>query len=67
VPLPDTTSYSSSFEISNPEYSVTIVKGSWKDWENNTLDHLKDWVADTIVAFQSDNTMAISADSLMAR
>jgi len=43
------------------------VKGSWKDWENNTLDHLKDWVADTIVAFQSDNTMAISADSLMAR
>ncbi len=67
VPLPYTASYSSSFEMGNPEYTATILKGSWKDWENNTMDHMKDWVADTIVAFHSDNTMVIGADSLMAR
>jgi hypothetical protein len=67
VTLPYTASYSSAFEMGNPDYTATILKGSWKDWENNTMDNMKDWVADTIVAFHSDNTMVRGADSLMAR
>jgi hypothetical protein len=66
VPLPYTANYSSSFEIGNPEFSATILNGSWKDWETNKLDNMKSWVADTIVAFHSDNRMIHGADSLMA-
>ncbi len=67
VVLAYTPSYSSSFELANPELAVPIVKGSWKDWENNTLDNMKDWVADTILAFLSDQTTVRGVDSLMAR
>lgn len=66
VALPYTASYSSSFEMGNPEFSATILNGSWKDWENNKLDNMKNWIADTIVAFHSDNTMIRGADSMMA-
>lgn len=66
VVLPYTAAYSSSFEPGNPEYSVTILQGSWKDWENNKMENMKSWVADTVVAFHSDNTMIKGADSLMA-
>jgi hypothetical protein len=61
-----TPAYSSSFEIGKPEYAAMIVQGSWKDWEMNTMDK-KNWLADTIVAFHSDNSMASGSDSLMAR
>ena len=67
VQLPYTASYSSDFEMGNSEHSATILKGGWKDWENNTMDNMKDWVADTIVAYHSDNSMVSGADSLMAR
>ncbi|MEI9809283.1 MAG: hypothetical protein WDO16_16245 [Bacteroidota bacterium] len=67
VPLPFTASYSSSFEIGNPAYSAMILQGSWKDWEKNTLDNMKSWVADTIVVFHSDDSMVQGADSLAAR
>jgi hypothetical protein len=67
VALPYTPSYSSSFKMGNPEYSAMILQGSWKDWENNTMDNMKSWIADTIVAFHSDNTMVKGADSLIAR
>ncbi|HEY6505822.1 MAG TPA: hypothetical protein VIZ28_17730 [Chitinophagaceae bacterium] len=67
VTLPYTAAYSSSFEAGNPEYSAMILQGSWKDWEKNTLDNMKSWVADTIVAFHSDNTMIMGADSMIAR
>lgn len=65
--LPYMPSYSSSFEMGNSEYSAMILQGSWKDWENNTMDNMKSWIADTIVAFHSDNTMVKGADSLIAR
>ena len=65
--LPYVPSYSASFKMGNPEYSAMILKGSWKDWENNTMDNMKSWIADTIVAFHSDNTMVKGADSLIAR
>ena len=67
VPLSMTASYSSSFELGNPAYSAMIVQGSWKDWADNNMDNMKSWIADTIVAFHSDNSMVQGADSLMAR
>jgi len=65
--LPYTPSYSSSFKMGNPDYSAMIVQGSWKDWEQNTLDNMKSWVADTIIAFQSNNDRVVGVDSLQAR
>ncbi len=59
--------YSSSWEIGNPEYAAMIVKGSWKDWQDNKLGDMKSWVADTITAFLSDNVMVNGIDSLAAR
>ena len=68
VTLPYTASYSSAFEMGgNPEYLATILQGSWKDWEENKLDNMKNWMADTIVAFHSDNRMVMGLDSMMAR
>jgi hypothetical protein len=64
--LPYTASYSSSFEMGNADHSATILNGSWKDWENNNIDNMKSWVADTIVAFHSNNEMIRGADSLIA-
>ena len=66
VPLPMQPTYSSSFEMGNPAYAAMIVQGSWKDWQDNKLDNIKNWVADTIVAYQSNNKMIRGADSLMA-
>jgi hypothetical protein len=67
VALPYTARYSSSFEAGNPEYAAMILQGSWKDWELNKMDNMKSWVADTILAFQSDNTVVRGVDSLQAR
>jgi hypothetical protein len=67
VQLPYTASYSSSFQIGNPEYAATILQGSWKDWEDNNLDNIKNWAVDTIRAYNSNNTMTFGADSLIAR
>src|SRR5215218_7749350 len=67
VALPYTPAYSSSFKMGNPEYSAMILQGSWKDWEMNTMDNMKNWVSDTITVYHSDNTMIKGLDSLMAR
>jgi hypothetical protein len=64
LPMPAT--YSSSFKLGNPAYATTIVQGSWKDWDDNKLDNMKNWIADTIVAFHSDNKMIQGLDSMMA-
>ena len=66
VPLAFQPTYSSSFEIGNPAYAAMIVQGSWKDWQDNTMDSMQKWVADTVVALQSDNTMVRGVDSLLA-
>src|SRR5688572_3203293 len=65
--LPYTASYSSSFKMGNPDHCAMIVQGSWKDWEMNTMDNMKSWVADTITVYHSDNTMVKGLDSLTAR
>lgn len=66
VALPMPVTYSSSFEIGNPAYAAMIVQGSWKDWQENTMDNMRKWVADTVVILQSDNKMIRGVDSLMA-
>ncbi len=67
VKMPYVSLYSNAFEMGNPAYAAMIEQGSWKDWETNNLDNMKSWMADTIVAFQSDDAMVQGADSLMAR
>ena len=67
VTLPYTPSYSSSFEIGNPEHSLTILQGSWKDWETNNLDNMKNWASDSVVAYHSDNSVVNGLENLMAR
>jgi hypothetical protein len=67
VALPMKASYSSSFEMGNPAYAAMIVQGSWKDWQDNTMDNMKSWVADTITAYGADNKVAHSLDTLQAR
>jgi len=66
VAMPMPVTYSSSFEMGDPKYAAMIVQGSWKDWVDNNLDNMKSWIADTIVAFHSDNTAVKGADSLIA-
>lgn len=67
VALPYTASYSSSFTMGNPEHSAMILQGSWKDWEMNTMDNMRNWAADTLTVYHSDNTMVKGIDSLAAR
>lgn len=67
VTLPYTAAYSSSFEMGNPEHSASVLQGSWKDWETNNLDNMKNWVADSIWAFHSDGVIVNGVDSLMAK
>jgi hypothetical protein len=67
ISLPYLPSYSSSFVVGNPEYATMVVQGSWKDWEENNLDNMANWVADTITAFHSDNRVIHGLDSMMAR
>ena len=66
VKMPYTPVYSASFGLGNSDYATMVVQGSWKDWETNNLDNMKNWIADTIVAFHSDNTMVKGLDSMMA-
>ncbi len=66
TPLAFQPTYSSSFEMGKPEYAAMIVQGSWKDWQDDKMDSMQNWVADTIVALQSDNSMVRGVDSLKA-
>jgi hypothetical protein len=67
VPLPYTANYSSSFEMGNPAYAAMILQGSWKDYEDNKLENIKNWTVDTIMAYHSNNDVTRGADSLIAR
>lgn len=59
-------SYSASFEIGNPDYAEMIIQGSWKDWEDNNLDNMVNWVSDTITAYHSNNEVVQGLDNMMA-
>ena len=66
ITLPYTPSYSSSFKIGNPDYATMIVQGSWKDWDDNNMDNLKNWMADTILTVFSNNETIRGIDSVTA-
>lgn len=66
VPMPMPVTYSSSFEMGNPAYAGMIVQGSWKDWQDNKMDNLKSWMADTITIFTSSETTIKGVDSVAA-
>jgi len=66
APLPFQPTYSSSFEMGNPAYAAMVLQGSWKDWQDNTMDSMQKWVAGTVMGLQSDNKMIRGIDSLMA-
>ena len=66
VTLPYPIGYSAAFEIGNADYTATVIQGSWKDWETNNLDNMKNWVADTITAFHSNGSVVRGVDSLIA-
>ena len=67
VELPYAIAYSSSFELGKMEDAAKILQGSWKDWETNNLDNMRNWVHDTILALHSDGSVVRGVDSLMAR
>lgn len=67
VPLPMTPSYSNSFELGKSEYAAMIVQGSWKDWDDNKLDNMTSWLADTVVAIGSDMTTIRGLGNMMKK
>lgn len=58
--------YSSSFEIGNAAHAKMIVEGSWMDWQNNKLDNMKNWLADSAVIMQSNGKTITGVDSIVA-
>ncbi|HMP87036.1 MAG TPA: hypothetical protein PKE63_07140 [Lacibacter sp.] len=66
VTMPYTPTYSASFRIGNAELATKVVQGSWKDWENNQLDSLRNWVADSIVVVDPENKTIKGLDSVIA-
>ena len=65
VALPYLASYSSSFEMGDPAYVATILKGEWKAWEENKMDSMKSWMADTVLTIFSDNTVIRGSNSVV--
>lgn len=62
--LPYKANYSSDFKIGNPQHSK-IILDLWKDFDDNTFDK-HDYMADTVVMFFPDGSMAKGKDSVMA-
>ena len=60
-------SYSTSFKMGNADYVPMVVQGSWKDWQDNTMDNMKSWMADTVVIQGSNNEVVTGVDSVTAR
>jgi hypothetical protein len=55
IALPYTATYSSKFEMGDPNHTKTILD-LYKDWDNNTLDNSKSKFADTVELYFSDGT-----------
>lgn len=58
VSLPYTASYSSKFEMGDPNHAKTILE-LYKDWDNNTLDNSKSKFADTVEFNFSDGSKMV--------
>jgi len=59
-------SYSSSFEMGSSDKAAMIVQGSWKDWQDNSIDNMKNWLADSAVLHMSNNQKIVGIDSIIA-
>lgn len=59
-------SYSTSFEMGKGDHVAMIVQGSWRDWQDNKMDNMKSWMADTAVIVQSNNKTIKGVDSVSA-
>lgn len=61
-----TPSYSSKFEIGDPNHAKTILD-LYKTWDNNKLEDGKPYFADSLMMFSADGgVMSGSADSIIA-
>lgn len=66
VTYPYEISYSSKFEMGDPQQSKKILE-LWKDFDNGNLDNLKDYFADSVQMFLSDGSMMHNVrDSIIA-
>lgn len=67
IALPYTASYSSKFEMGDPNHVKTILD-LYKDWDNNTLDNSKSKFADSVELYFSDGEKMVGPfDSINAR
>ena len=57
--------YSTKFEFIDPEKSKMIL-GIWKDYDNNTLDNIKDQFADTVTMIFPEMKIHAVRDSIIA-
>lgn len=51
------TTYSSSFEMGDMSLAEKAVLNSWKNWEANKIDDLKDFLADSVTILGADGTI----------
>ena len=65
VTYPYAIGYSSQFEFSDPEKSKMVLQ-LWKDFDNNTLDNVKDKFADSVLMKFPDMVMHTTRDSAIA-
>ena len=63
--LPYTATYSSQFEIGNPQ-NARLVLELWKDWDNNMLDNHADRFADTITMILPDGHIVKGKDAVLS-
>jgi hypothetical protein len=61
------TTYSSSFEMGDMSLADKAVLNSWKNWEANKIDDLKDFLADSVTTLGADGMIFVGKkDSLIA-
>src|SRR5436305_5139252 len=56
IAYPYTAAYSSQFEMGKPEYAK-IVLDAWKDFDDNSWDHVTNAMADSVVLILADGTV----------
>jgi hypothetical protein len=65
IVYPYTAAYSSQFEMGKPEYAK-IVLDAWKDFDDNSWDHVTSALADSVVFILADGTVIKGKESAMA-
>lgn len=63
--LPYTAYYSSHFEMGNPHYAAQVLD-VWKEYDNNSWDHLGNLLADTVTAILMDGTVIKGKENFLS-